>query len=130
MKQADDIVIDTLKMFWQERLPEFDGGDGINAKYKRCFRREPHDGGPRSPIGKKIARASRHASGGAITSFMGCRLWEFLFSLYKLKAGDDLSCQRNMLFKFDGKALRAPRSKHRRRHLSIRFEGKATRAGV
>jgi Protein of unknown function (DUF2798)/Flavodoxin-like fold len=32
MKQADDIVIDTLNV-WQERLPEFDA-ETIDAKYK------------------------------------------------------------------------------------------------
>ncbi len=32
MKQADDIVIDTLNV-WQERFPEFDA-ETINAKYK------------------------------------------------------------------------------------------------
>jgi FMN-dependent NADH-azoreductase len=96
-KQADDIVIDTLDV-WQEWLPEFDA-QTINAKYKGV------SGEPMTPAEvaawKKIGEfASR--SRGADRIVMGVPMWNFSFP-YKLKQLIDLSCQRNMLFTFDGK---------------------------
>ena len=66
--------------------------------------------------------ASRFQSADRID--MGVPMWNFSFP-YKLKLLIDLSCQRNMLFTFDGKCY-GPRSTSRRR-LSHSFEGTATR---
>jgi FMN-dependent NADH-azoreductase len=95
--QADDIVVDTLDM-WQERLPEFDAKT-INAKFKGI------SGEPMTPTEatawEKIRElASRFQRADRIV--MGCRCGNFSFP-YKLKQLIDLSCQRNMLFTFDGK---------------------------
>ena len=97
-KQADDVVVDTLDV-WQERLPEFDA-ETINAKYKGVSG-EPMTPAPRSPLGRKSAN-SRHASKALTALSLGCRCGISL-SPYKLKQLIDLSCQRNMLFTFDGK---------------------------
>jgi len=51
-------------------------------------------------------------------------MWNFFFP-YKLKQLIDLSCQRNMLFRFDGK--RYGPSLDIEKDLSHSFEGKATR---
>jgi FMN-dependent NADH-azoreductase len=95
--QADDIVVDTLDV-WQERLPEFDAKT-INAKYKGI------SGEPMTPTEvtawEKIRElASRFQRADRIV--MGVPMWNFSFP-YKLKQLIDLSCQRNMLFTFDGK---------------------------
>jgi FMN-dependent NADH-azoreductase len=97
MKQADDMVVDTLDV-WQERLPEFDAHT-IDAKYKGV------SGEPMTPAEaaawEKIRElASRFRSADRIV--MGVPMWNFSFP-YKLKQLIDLSCQRNMLFTFDGK---------------------------
>jgi FMN-dependent NADH-azoreductase len=96
-KQADGIDIDTLDV-WQERLPKFDA-DTINAKYKGV------SSDPMIPAEvttwKKIGElASRFRRAGRI--IIGVPMWNFSFP-YKLKQLIDLSCQRNMLFTFDGK---------------------------
>jgi FMN-dependent NADH-azoreductase len=96
-KQADHVVVDTLDV-WKERLPEFDA-ETINAKYKGV------SGEPMTPAEvtawKKIRElASRFQSADRIV--MGVPMWNFSFP-YKLKQLIDLSCQRNMLFTFDGK---------------------------
>jgi FMN-dependent NADH-azoreductase len=96
-KQADDVVVDTLDV-WQEWLPEFDA-ETINAKYKGV------SGEPTTPAEvtawKKIRElASRFQSADRIV--IGVPMWNFSFP-YKLKQLIDLSCQRNMLFTFDGK---------------------------
>src|SRR6476660_2220973 len=97
MTQADDIVVDTLDV-WQEWLREFDA-ETINAKYKGV------SGEPMTPAEatawKKIRElASRFQRADRIV--MGVPMWNFSFP-YKLKQLIDLSCQRNMLFRFDGK---------------------------
>ena len=97
MKQADDAVVDTLDV-WQEWLPEFDS-ETINAKYKGV------SGEPMTPAEliawEKIRElASRFQRADCIV--MGVPMWNFSFP-YKLKQLIDLSCQRNMLFTFDGK---------------------------
>jgi len=97
MTQAGDIVVDTLDV-WQEWLPEFDA-QTINAKYKGV------SGEPMTPAEvtawEKIRElASRFQRADRIV--MGVPMWNFSFP-YKLKQLIDLSCQRNMLFTFDGK---------------------------
>ena len=96
-KQVDDVVVDTLDV-WQEWLPEFDA-ETISAKYKDV------SGEPMTPAEvtawKKIHElASRFQSADRIV--IGVPMWNFSFP-YKLKQLIDLSCQRNMLFTFDGK---------------------------
>src|SRR2546427_1998203 len=79
-------------------LPEFDA-ETINAKYKGV------SGEPMTPAEvtawEKIRElASRFQRADRIV--MGVPMWNFSFP-YKLKQLIDLSCQRNMLFTFDGK---------------------------
>jgi FMN-dependent NADH-azoreductase len=93
---VDDLVVDVLDV-WQERLPEFDA-ETINAKYKGV------SGEPMTPsevaAWQKIRElASRFQRADRIV--MGVPMWNFSFP-YKLKQLIDLSCQRNMLFTFDG----------------------------
>jgi FMN-dependent NADH-azoreductase len=95
--RAGNIAVDTLDI-WQERLPEFDA-ETINAKYKGV------SGEPMTPTEvtawQKIRElASRFQRADRIV--MGVPMWNFSFP-YKLKQLIDLSCQRNMLFTFDGK---------------------------
>jgi len=114
MTQADGIVVDTLDI-WQEWLPEFDA-ETINAKYKGVSG-EPmtpaevtawekiREGEPMTlaevTAWEKIRElASRFQRADRIV--MGVPMWNFSFP-YKLKQLIDLSCQRNMLFRFDGK---------------------------
>ena len=97
MTKTDDLVVDTLDV-WQEWLPEFDA-ETINAKYKWV------SGEPMTSVEvtawKKIRElASRFDRADRIV--MGVPMWNFSFP-YKLKQLIDLSCQRNMLFTFDGK---------------------------
>jgi FMN-dependent NADH-azoreductase len=96
-KRVDHIVIDTLDV-WQESLPEFDA-ETINAKYKGV------SGEPMTPAEvtawEKIREiASRFQRADRIV--MGVPMWNFSFP-YKLKQLIDVSCQRNMLFTFNGK---------------------------
>src|ERR1700760_758269 len=93
-----DVTVDRLDI-WQERLPEFDS-EAINAKYKGV------SGEPMTPVEKatweKIRElASRFQRADRIV--LGVPMWNFSFP-YKLKQLIDLSCQRNMLFTFDGKS--------------------------
>ena len=97
MRQADDIVVDTLDV-WQEWLPEFDA-ETINVKYKGVSG-EPMTPAEVTPWEKIGELASRFQSADRID--MGVPMWNFSFP-YKLKLLIDLSCQRNMLFTFDGK---------------------------
>jgi FMN-dependent NADH-azoreductase len=95
--RAENVAVDVLDV-WQERLPEFDAGT-INAKYKGV------SGEPMTPAEvaawQKIRElASRFQRADRIV--MGVPMWNFSFP-YKLKQLIDLSCQRNMLFTFDGK---------------------------
>jgi FMN-dependent NADH-azoreductase len=97
MKQQDDIVVDTLDV-WQERLPEFDA-QTIDAKYKGV------SGEPMTPAEAAAWEKIRELATrfrGADRIVMGVPMWNFSFP-YKLKQLIDLSCQRNMLFMFDGK---------------------------
>src|SRR5207302_5196371 len=87
---------DTLDI-WQERLPEFDA-EAINAKYKVV------SGELMTPVEtatwEKIREfASRFQRADRIV--LGVPMWNFSVP-YKLKQLIDLSCQRNMLFTFDG----------------------------
>jgi FMN-dependent NADH-azoreductase len=97
-ERVGDVTVDTLDI-WQERLPEFDA-QAINAKYKGV------SGEPMTPVEtatwEKIRElAARFQRADRIV--MGVPMWNFSFP-YKLKQLIDLSCQRNMLFTFDGKS--------------------------
>ena len=96
-ERAGNFSIDTLDI-WQERLPEFDA-EAINAKYKGV------SGESMTPVEtatwEKIKElASRFQRADRIV--LGVPMWNFSVP-YKLKQLIDLSCQRNMLFTFDGK---------------------------
>src|SRR3981189_1911406 len=93
-----DVTVDWLDI-WQERLPEFDA-EAINAKYKGV------SGESMTPVetarwAKIRELASRFQRADRIV--LGVPMWNFSYP-YKLKQLIDLSCQRNMLFTFDGKA--------------------------
>jgi FMN-dependent NADH-azoreductase len=95
---ARDVTVDRLDI-WQERLPEFDA-EAINAKYKGV------SGEPMTPVetatwGKIRELASRFQRADRIV--LGVPMWNFSFP-YKLKQLIDLSCQRNLLFTFDGES--------------------------
>ena len=95
--QAGGIVVDTMDV-WQERLPEFDA-EAIDAKYK-AVSGEAMTSAEAAAWGKIRELASRFQRAERIV--MGVPMWNFSFP-YKLKQLIDLSCQRNMLFTFDGK---------------------------
>ena len=91
-----DVTVDTLDI-WQEQLPEFDA-EAIDAKYKGV------SGESMTPLEtatwEKIKQlASRFQRANRIV--MGVPMWNFSFP-YKLKQLIDLSCQRDMLFTFNG----------------------------
>jgi FMN-dependent NADH-azoreductase len=91
-----DVTVDTLDI-WQEQLPEFDA-EAIDAKYKGV------SGESMTPVEtatwEKIKElASRFQRADRIV--MGVPMWNFSVP-YKLKQLIDLSCQRNMLFTFNG----------------------------
>jgi FMN-dependent NADH-azoreductase len=93
---ARDVTVDRLDI-WQEQLPEFDA-KAIDAKYKGV------SGEPMTPVEtatweKILALAARFQRADRIV--MGVPMWNFSVP-YKLKQLIDLSCQRNMLFTFDG----------------------------
>jgi len=95
-ERAGNLLVDTLDV-WQERLPEFDF-ETIDAKYKGV------SGESMTPVEtatwEKIRElASRFQRADRIV--LGVPMWNFSFP-YKLKQLIDLSCQRNMLFTFDG----------------------------
>jgi FMN-dependent NADH-azoreductase len=95
-QRVGDVVVDTLDI-WQEQLPEFDA-EAINAKYKGV------SGEPMTPVEaatwEKIRElASRFQRADRIV--LSVPMWNFSFP-YKFKQLIDLSCQRNMLFTFDG----------------------------
>ena len=84
-------------IFWQEQLPEFDA-EAIGAKYKGV------SGESMTPVEtatwEKIRElASRFQRADRIV--LGVPMWNFSVP-YKLKQLIDLSCQRNLLFTFDG----------------------------
>src|SRR5277367_564076 len=95
-KKIKGLVVDTLDV-WTESLPEF-GAEAIDAKYKGV------SGEPMTPIERatweKIRElASRFQRADRIV--LGVPMWNFSVP-YKLKHLIDLTCQRNMLFTFDG----------------------------
>jgi FMN-dependent NADH-azoreductase len=95
-ERVGDVVVDTLDI-WQEQLPEFDA-EAINAKYKGV------SGEPMTPVEtatwEKIRElAARFQRADRIV--LSVPMWNFSFP-YKFKQLIDLSCQRNMLFTFDG----------------------------
>jgi FMN-dependent NADH-azoreductase len=95
-ERVGDVVVDTLDI-WQEQLPEFDA-EAINTKYKGV------SGEPMTPAEaatwEKIRElASRFQRADRIV--LSVPMWNFSFP-YKFKQLIDLSCQRNMLFTFDG----------------------------
>src|SRR6266853_3703601 len=96
--RAGNLLVDTLDI-WQERLPEFDF-EAINAKYKGV------SGESMTPVEmatweKFRELALRFQQADRIVP--GVPMWNFSVP-YKLKQLIDLSCQRNMLFTFDGKS--------------------------
>ena len=97
-ERAGNLSVDTLDV-WQERLPEFDS-EAINAKYKGVT------GEPLTLVetaaGEKIRELSARFQ-RADRIVLGVPMWNFSIP-YKLKQLIDLSCQRNMLFTFDGKS--------------------------
>jgi FMN-dependent NADH-azoreductase len=95
--RVDDVTVDTLDI-WQEQLPEFDA-EAIGAKYKGVSGESmtPVETATWQKIRELAARFQR-----ADRIVMGVPMWNFSFP-YKLKQLIDLSCQRNMLFTFDGK---------------------------
>ena len=91
-----DVTFDMLDI-WQEQLPEFDA-EAINAKYKGV------SGKSMTPVEtatwEKIRElASRFQRADRIV--LGVPMWNFSVP-YKLKQLIDLTCQRHMLFTFDG----------------------------
>jgi FMN-dependent NADH-azoreductase len=95
-ERVGNAVVDTLDI-WQEQLPEFDA-EAIDAKYKGV------SGEPMTPVEtatwEKIRElASRFQRADRIV--LSVPMWNFSFP-YKFKQLIDLSCQRNMLFTFDG----------------------------
>jgi FMN-dependent NADH-azoreductase len=97
-ERVRDVRVDTLDI-WQEQLPEFDA-EAIGAKYKGV------SGKSMTPVEtatwEKIKElASRFQRADCIV--LGVPMWNFSVP-YKLKQLIDLSCQRNMLFSFDGKS--------------------------
>src|SRR5260370_37656291 len=96
-ERVRDVTVDRLDI-WQEQLPEFDA-EAIDAKYKGV------SGKSMTPVEtatwEKIKElASRFQRADRIV--LGVPMWNFSVP-YKLKQLIDLSCQRNMLFTFDGK---------------------------
>jgi FMN-dependent NADH-azoreductase len=95
-EHVSDVTVDRLDI-WQEQLPEFDA-EAINAKYKGV------SGESMTPVEmatwEKIRElASRFQRADRIV--LGVPMWNFSVP-YKLKQLIDLSCQRNLLFTFDG----------------------------
>jgi FMN-dependent NADH-azoreductase len=95
-EHVGNVTVDSLDV-WQEQLPEFDA-EAINAKYKGV------SGEAMTPVEtatwEKIRElASRFQRADRIV--LGVPMWNFAFP-YKFKQLIDLTCQRNMLFTFDG----------------------------
>ena len=95
-ERVSDVVVDTLDI-WQEQLPEFDA-EAINAKYKGV------SGEPMTPVETATWEKIRELDARfqrADRIVLRVPMWNFSFP-YKFKQLIDLSCQRNMLFTFDG----------------------------
>jgi FMN-dependent NADH-azoreductase len=95
-ERVGDVVVDTLDI-WQEQLPEFDA-EAINTKYKGVSG-EPMTPAEAATWEKVRELASRFQRADRIV--LSVPMWNFSFP-YKFKQLIDLSCQRNMLFTFDG----------------------------
>jgi FMN-dependent NADH-azoreductase len=95
-ERVGDVVVDTLDI-WEEQLPEFDA-EAINAKYKGVSG-EPMTSVETATWQKIRELALRFQRADRIV--LGVPMWNFSFP-YKFKQLIDLSCQRNMLFTFDG----------------------------
>lgn len=93
---AGNVTVDTLDI-WQEQLPEFDA-EAIDAKYKGVSGESmtPVETATWAKIRELAARFQR-----ADRIVLGVPMWNFSLP-YKLKQLIDLSCQRNLLFTFDG----------------------------
>jgi len=98
IERVRDVTVDRLDI-WQERLPEFDA-EAINAKYKGVSGESmtPVETATWATIRELASRFQR-----ADRIVLGVPMWNFSVP-YKLKQLIDLSCQRNMLFTFDGKS--------------------------
>jgi FMN-dependent NADH-azoreductase len=95
-QHASHVVVDTLNV-WEESLPDFDA-EAIGAKYKGV------SGAQMSTAEAATWERIKELAGrfqNAERLVMGVPMWNFSFP-YKLKQLIDLSCQRNMLFTFDG----------------------------
>jgi FMN-dependent NADH-azoreductase len=95
-ERVRDITVDSLDI-WQEQLPEFDA-EAINAKYKGV------SGESMTPVEMATWEKFRELAlrfQQADRIVLGVPMWNFSVP-YKLKQLIDLSCQRNMLFTFDG----------------------------
>src|SRR5258705_4322988 len=90
-------MIDTLNV-WEETLPDFDQ-EAIGAKYKG-INKEPMDQAETAVWDKIQELAVRFQRAARIV--LGVPMWNFAYP-YKLKQEIDLTCQRNMLFTYDGK---------------------------
>jgi FMN-dependent NADH-azoreductase len=84
---------------WQEQLPEFDA-EAIDAKYKGV------SGESMTPVEMATWERIRELAlrfQQADRIVLGVPMWNFSVP-YKLKQLIDVTCQRNMLFTFDGKS--------------------------
>jgi FMN-dependent NADH-azoreductase len=97
-ERVRNVTVDRLDI-WQEQLPEFDA-EAIDAKYKGVSG-EPMTAVETATWAKIRELASRFQRADSIV--LGVPMWNFSVP-YKLKQLIDLSCQRNMLFTFDGKS--------------------------
>jgi FMN-dependent NADH-azoreductase len=93
---SHELTVDTLNV-WEENLPEFDQ-EAIGAKYKG-INKEPMDAAEAAVWQKIQELAARFKRADRIV--LGVPMWNFAYP-YKLKQLIDLSCQRNMLFTYDG----------------------------
>ena len=91
------VMVDTLNV-WEKKLPDFDQ-EAIWAKYKGV-NKEPMDQAETAVWDKIQELAVRFQQADRIV--LGVPMWNFAYP-YKLKQLIDLTCQRNMLFTYDGK---------------------------
>src|ERR1700746_2767455 len=96
-ERVRDVTVDRLDI-WQEQLPEFDA-EAIDAKYKGVSG-EPMTSVEMATWEKIRELVLRFQQADRVV--LGVPMWNFSVP-YKLKQLIDLSCQRNMLFTFDGK---------------------------
>jgi FMN-dependent NADH-azoreductase len=97
-ERGRNVTVDRLDI-WLEQLPEFDA-EAIDTKYKGVSG-EPMTAVETATWAKVKELASRFQRADRIV--LGVPMWNFSVP-YKLKQLIDLSCQRNMLFTFDGKS--------------------------